>query len=302
MAQSILDQFFEEFHFKTSNKISYGIFKNRLVSLTNVDGIIKISIIMSKNINPELIDEISRKVFPLVEKYSSIIKIEYGTFSLEAYLNPTKTTDNDIISCIIDLTHILDDYNVPSCDTCPVCNRTLSSDAPFYVFEDYVLQTHEECFAPIQNMLDSVVKTKYGDPKKQSYWTGSLGVCLAGILGVVLYLFYNSLSYFACIATLIMVFMANFFYRKFNGKMDRKRVFIIASILEIFVLIGEYFFLAYSVYQQFNVSFGFALTHPFYDASALSIIVRICLNSLFVYGSFHFSLKQQNEIPTIKKV
>ena len=82
MAQSILDQFFEEFHFKTSNKISYGIFKNRLVSLTNVDGIIKISIIMSKNINPELIDEISRKVFPLAEKYASIIKIEYGTFSL----------------------------------------------------------------------------------------------------------------------------------------------------------------------------------------------------------------------------
>ena len=41
MAQSILDQFFEEFHFKTSNKISYGIFKNRLVSLTNVDELSK---------------------------------------------------------------------------------------------------------------------------------------------------------------------------------------------------------------------------------------------------------------------
>ena len=302
MAQSILDQFFEEFDFKTTNKISYGFFRKRLISLTNVNGIIKISIIMSKNIKPELIDEISRKVFPLVEKYASMIKIEYGTFSLEAYLNPTKTTDNDIISCIFDLGNILDDYNIPFCDTCPVCNRALAIDAPFYVFENYVLQAHEECFAPIQNMLDSVVKTKYGDLKKQSYWTGILGVCLAGIIGVVLYLFFNSLNYFACIATLLMVFMANFFYKKFNGKMNRKRVFIIASILEIFVLIGEFFFLAYSVYQQFNVSFGFALTHPFYNATAFPIIIRICLNTLFVYGAFHFSLKQQNEIPTIKKV
>ncbi len=302
MAQSMLDQFFEEFHFKTTNKITYGIFKNRLVSITNIQGLIKIAVIMSKNIDTSVIDEISRSVSPLVEKYSSIIKIEYGTFSLEAYMNPAKATDNDIISCIFDLIRILDNFNIPTCDTCPVCNRTMPSNAPFYIFEDYLLQTHEECFRPIQTMLDTVVQSKYGDVKKQHYWSGILGVCLAGILGVILYLFFNSLNYFACLSTLAMIFLAHFLYKKLNGKMDRKRIFIIASILEIFVLIGEYFFLVYGVYQHMNVSFGFAMTHPFEGATALPIIVRICLNSLFVYGSFHVTLKQQNQIPTIKKV
>ena len=303
MAISMLDQFFLEFHFKTSGKISYGILKNRLISITNVSGLIKISIIVSKNISQEDSDNLSRKLFQMVEKHPSLVKNEFGTFSVETYLNPIKTKDEDIIACVYEMIDILDDCHIPNCDTCPLCGRNLASDSPFYEFENYILQIHKECYDSVQNMLDTAIKTHYGDVKKQNYFTGILGAILAGLIGVLLYLFIGSGNYLACLSSFVAIYLGHFFYKKFKGKMTKARHWIIASILEVFILLGEYLLLAYIVYQSGSVSLGFALSHPFYQLeSIVPVIIRICLNSLFNYGALLFVLKQQSKIPTIKKI
>ena len=309
MNPTLLDQFFNEFDFKVTNGISYGIFNKRLVSITNVNGLIKISIVLTKNLKTndfgkDQIVEIIQKMNGLLGKYSNCaVKFDFGTFTMDTYLNPVKTVDENIIGIITEETELLDIMEIPACDTCPICNGTITPDDPFYVYENSVIQVHEHCFAPLQNLFDSMITKKYGDVKKQNYFTGIIGAILGAMVGTFLYLFMESLNFFATISTFVGLYLAAKFYKKFNGKMTNKRIFIICGIMLLFTFIGEYFMLSYTLFKTSEFSFVFALANPFYGLKSYTpIIVRLFLNIIFIYVYFSISYKQQKAMPTIKKV
>ncbi len=304
LEKSILDLFILNSDFKVSYKITYGIYKRRFVSIKNTNGLIKISINIPRNVNLKTCDEISRQLYHLKEVCPSLEKNKYGTFSVDSYLNPLKTNDNEIITCIDKMVEILDNNSIDGCDTCPICNRNMASDAPLYIFEDSVLQAHHECFLPIKTMIDSAMQRPYGNIKKQHYYSGLFGIILAGFINAALLMFLFSWGYFSFVSTLITIFLAHFLYKKFNGKMVKTRHYIIYPVLFVFVLLGEYLGLAYSVFCDYNLPFLQALAHPFYQLDSYwPLIITTCLHFLILYGGLMFSINHKyNSYEEIKEI
>ena len=303
MAVSELDIFFQTYDFKLKDNISYGFYRERLVSIKNVSGLIKISVVLNRTVADEKISVISGRMQQIGNLNPAMVKAEFGTLSLEVYLNPVKTNDSLIIETIGDMIDILDQQDIPKRDCCPLCDQQMATDEPFCIFEDYVVQAHENCIKPIENMFDAAMESHYGNPKKQSYFLGILGVILAGIIGVALYVFLESWGYFACVSTFASIGLAYFFYSKFKGKAGKARCIIVSCILELFVFLGEYFALAYSVFKGEGITLGFALSHPFYEIAIVKPIIRVIINSILIYSSLLFLLKAYKNLPQgIKKI
>ncbi len=301
MPLSILDLFFQENNFQLKNGISYGFYRNRFFALNNVSGLIKISTTLSKLIEESKLQQISNEINRVIQSNQAYAYYEFGTFTLSCFLNPVKTNDNLIIDTMSQMTDILDMNDIPNRDTCPICNRTLTPSDPIYNFDNELFQSHEACATPLIQMVDNALTSRFGDTKKQHYFTGILGVLLSGILFIGIYLLLESAKYFACIASIISVCLAHFLYKKFNGKMVKNRLILISVIMELFVILGEYFLLAYTSFKS-GTTLAFALTHPFRNFDVLQCVVHLLLNTFFIYGSFLFLWKAEKKIPNgIKK-
>lgn len=302
MAITVLDLFYKQNDFKFKNGIAYGFYKERLFAIHTESAKIRITTIVSRLQNDNILQQLDNDFCRAIQANPAYINSEYGSFSLMCYLDLTKANEPLIVDAINVIVEILDEYNVPKRDVCPICGQQLTPSDPFYYFDEELFQIHETCSRPLIQSIDSAMTLRYGDRNKQHYFTGILGVLLAGLIFVFLYLLLEATHYFACIASLIGVFLAHFFYKKFNGKMVKNRLFIISIILELFVILAEYCLLVF-VQVKADQSLGYAMLHPFRNLDILQLIVHLILNTVFVYGAFLFLYKAEKQISSeIKKI
>lgn len=295
-----LAKFYQDNNFKISKNVTYGVYRQRVISIVYANSLIKVTISFNTQLKKEAGQQISNKMSELKRKYKALQKAMTTNIYEELIIYEGHDI-NEVFLLILDgCLDVLDQFVTPQIEICPFCQRVMPSNSPFVRINESVIQGHDEC---INQLIET---SKHLDINKsingKSTILKTIGISTLSMLivcGLILLLsFYNLFSYVSFLSGWGFFLLTTFLLKKFKIIFNKTDLIIFTVFSILSIVLSLYFGMAISIYKSNgDISFSYILLNFFnIIASSTSTIKLLLLDLLFaillVAPSLYVKFKQ----------
>ena len=237
-----LHRFYEEHKFKFDDKLAYGVYRNRVLSIVPVGNYIKVTIPFSIQLSKEQGQAISTKYRELKQLNRILQHALTTNVYVELLFYQSADINQEFLKVLNDCLTILDNQNISTCEICPICGQQLHTNDPFVRIRDSVLQGHDNC---IEQFISSSTKfeQKIESNNKNSFIKTSI-ISLLSLILVVLIICATSLigayKYFVIFAGIGFILLTRYLLRKFKVILDKKQIVIMCVFAFLTTILSVY--------------------------------------------------------------
>lgn len=237
-----LFRFYEENKFKFDDKLAYGVYRNRIVSVIPIGNYVKVTIPFSIQLTREKGQIISSKLKEIKQNNRILQHALTTNVYIELLFYQSADINLEFISVLNKCLDVLDEQSIATCEVCPICGQQLHTNDPFARIRDSVLQGHDHC---INQFIASSEKFEQKIEEKKK--NATIKTIIISVLCMLLFvLFISSISligaykYFVFLVGLGFVILNKYLLRKFKIAQSKKQVIIIAIFSIITTILSIY--------------------------------------------------------------
>lgn len=307
-----LKKFYEQNHFKLDEKLAYGIYRKRLLSIVFKGNYIKITISFNKQLNREQGQHISTKMREIKLSHKALQNAVTTNIYLELIIYQSADVNMEFFPILESSLDLLDMLDIATCEICPICGQNLQTNSPFVRIKDSVIQGHESC---IQQLVSTTSNLNHSieEKSKKSFWKTFLisFLCMFFCLAfVTLMSFLGLFDFFSILTGWLCYLLTRFVLSKFKIPYGKNQWIsnTLFSILSMFlsIYIGSIF----DIYRQLeNVTYGYVFQNYFrlmaanFDTFGKFVLFDLIFGLVFVVMMFISDLRKLNHFKeNIKKL
>ena len=140
-----LSKFYIANNFKFEQKMAYGIYRNRVVSVVSKGNFVKATISFNQQLVKEQGEKISFKMSEIKHQYRVLQNAITTNLFLELTMFQSAEINDEFQVVLDKCMDVLDAENLPTCEICPLCGQVIQTNAPFVKVRNSVIQAHEQC-------------------------------------------------------------------------------------------------------------------------------------------------------------
>ncbi len=286
-----LKTFYGKNHFKFDDKLAYGIFRNRLLSILPISNYVKVTISFNKQLTREQGQQISSKMREIKMANRALQNAITTNIYLELIIYQSADINTEFFPILEKCLDVLDMFEIATCEICPICGQNLQTNSPFVRIKDSVIQGHESCVLQLISTTSNLNKSINERSKKNLGKTFLIAFsCMAfSILLIILTSLGGLFNYFSLLAGWLCYLLIRFTLSKFKmiyGKSQWITNIVFSSLV---LLLSIYLGSVFEIYRQLgNVTYGyvfqnyFALFSSNFDTFGKFIIFDLILGWLFI--------------------
>lgn len=314
---SEIKEFLKANNFNKDGKDAYGIYRNRLITVSQKLTTISVSIAFNRAISPETAREVTSKISIIKQQHPCLVQGLTSNVALTLIMYQIDGIYNEFRVILDSCLTVLDESAFPTCEICPVCGGTLSTTDPFLKTRFGVIQLHGGCASQVVKSADNIVKNQNIKNKKKSFlsYLFAIVIPLFFVLFDVLLVESGSWTFVFVLQSWASFFIYRFLLLLLKCPNGKKQVIAISisSLVGIFIsaflciLVDMKFSLPDYTYPQLLQQYFNILARSFdtYTADVIiyiGIALLICMLNIFSSymmirqfenGSFRFIDKNQ---------
>lgn len=295
-----LAKFYQDNNFKTSKNVSYGVYRQRVVSIISANSFIKVTISFNTQLAKETGQQISNKMSELKREYKALQKAMTTNIYEELIIYEGHDINEMFFPILDGCLDILDEYVAPQIEICPFCHRVMPSNSPFVRLNESVIQGHDECINQLIETSKNIDIEKALGGKKALFKTISMSfLSMLIVCGLILLLsFYNLFSYVSFLAGWGFLLLATFLLKKARIFFTKSDLIIFSIFSFLSIIISIYFGLSIDIYKNNgDIQFSYILLNffkiLFNNTSVLKIfLLDLIFAILLVAPSLYVRFKQ----------
>jgi len=286
-----LKTFYGKNHFKFDDKLAYGIYRNRLLSILPFSNYVKVTISFNKQLTREQGQQISTKMREIKMANRALQNAVTTNIYLELIIYQSADINTEFFPVLESCIDVLDNFEIATCEICPICGQNLQTNSPFVRIKDSVIQGHESCVLQLISTTSNLNQSIQKRSKKNFGKTFLISfACMAFCtLFIVMMSLLKLFSFFSLLAGWLCYLLTRFALSKLKiiyGKPQWITNMVLASLG---VLLSIYLGSVFDIHQQLgNVTYGYVFQNYFtlfssnFDTFGKFIIFDLFLGLLFV--------------------
>lgn len=151
-----LTKFYSQNGFKFDKDLAYGVYRMRLISIITKGNYVKVTISFSKQISREEGSMISTKMKEFRLENRALQRAVATNFYMELFIYNSASIQQEFFPVLEKTLDILDELNIATCETCPLCGQNLSTNSPFVRIADRAIQAHDICIEQIMSTTNNI--------------------------------------------------------------------------------------------------------------------------------------------------
>ena len=294
-----LTKFYNDNKFKANGKENYGIYRKRVLTIRQTGNYVNVTVSFNQPLTPQLGQGISNKIKEVKEGNRALQKGLTTNVFLTLIFYQSADINEEFFPILEKCLDVLDSFNLPTCEVCPLCGRTLQTTDPFIRTRNTIMQAHDECANGLIESANRILKNAENNDKKKLLKI--VGICASIMVLIVglsmLFPLIGALTTFLILCSGSMfVFIFRFFAVKFKFSMSKTTfycvtVFSLLTILLSFYLGGVVLadkLIDTMSFSEVFVKF-FKVFSVNFDVLGKPILIDLIINLLFT-GLFLFSI------------
>ena len=313
-----LTEFYEKYNFKVDGKTSYGVYRDRVLSITPLTNYLKATITFNEQIGREKAQNIALRIGKIKRENRVLQRGQTTSISIELYFYSSYSLQEEFKAVIDKVYDELEKCDLNKCDVCPLCGSQLPEQAPFLKIKDGVLKAHDAC---IDQLVEASNKFQEGLNIKDAKTSRKALLCnvitMLAIVAIIALLSLSGLyAYVSIVAGWVFSFVIKTVLFKAKVPLNSKYLkmvgmfSILTAILAVFV--GSIFYV-YVASEAFGFSkdinlFDVIAMYPtffttYYEKIGNMLIVDVILSLAFVGIGLFFDFKKAKSMESnIKKL
>lgn len=250
MALDLL-RFYEDNKFKFDDKLAYGIYRNRVISILPSGSYVKITIPFSRQLLKEQGQKISNELRAIKENNRALQHAVTTNVYVELIIYQSADINEEFFPIFNACLDVLDNNQIGTCEICPICGQLLHTNDPFVRIRDSVLQGHQNC---IEQFLSTTSKLEESTKQKENKGIGS--TLLISALCMIFFVllcsamsFVNAYGYFVFLSGFGFVLLVNYLMRKFKVPMGKKQMVVVSIFAFLSIVLSVYLGSAIDLYK-----------------------------------------------------
>ncbi|MCI5745334.1 MAG: hypothetical protein MR270_03535 [Erysipelotrichaceae bacterium] len=240
-----LHQFFLDNKFRVDKKITYGIYRNRMLNFTNSFSYVKVTISFNGQIGQTVAQNIIGKVREIKEQNRLL---QHGV-ATNAYLlllfYKSSDFDEHFFKILDNCIDILDANNIDTCEVCPFCKQSLPSSSPFIRMNNIILQGHDGCIAQMIMQSNALVRS-LSKPNKTNTKNVLLNFALAMLSMIIItiltiaFSYIHIFSFISLLSGISCYFLSKFLIKKVKANTGLLSLIVSFVFSIICIMISSY--------------------------------------------------------------
>ena len=294
-----LTKFYNDNKFKANGKENYGIYRKRLLNIKQTGNYVNVTVSFNQPLTPQLGQGISNKIKEIKESNRALQKGLTTNVFLTLIFYQSADINEEFFPILEKCLDVLDSFNLPTCEVCPLCGRIMQTTDPFIRTRNTIMQAHDECANGLIESANRILKNAENSDKKKLLKI--VGICASIMVLIVglsmLFPLIGALStFFVLCSGTIFVFIFRLFAIKFKFSMS-KTTFICVSIFTALTILFTFYLGGVVLADKLSESLSFkdALFQFFkvfsvnFEDFGKPLLIDLLLNLLFT-GLFLFSI------------
>ena len=286
-----LNKFYFDNNFKVNGKETYGVYRKRVMSIKQNGNYINVTITFNQPLTSQLGQSISNKIKEIKASNRALQKGLTTNVFLTLIFYQSADINEEFFPIFEKCLDVLDSFNLPTCETCPLCGRTLLTTDPFIRTRNSIMQVHNECADGLIASANRLMKSAESNDKKNIFKI--IGICfsimvlLVGLSMLLPLAKFLSTFLLLCSGSMF-IFIFRIFAIKFKFALSKTTFYSLLVFSILTILLSFYFggsMLADTLIDTMN--FGQVLAKFFkvlsvnFDALAKPLLIDLILNILF---------------------
>lgn len=261
-----LAKFYQDNNFKTNKNISYGVYRQRVISIIYAHSFIKVTISFNTQLSKESGQQISNKMSELKRKYKALQKAMTTNIYEELVIYEGHDINEVFLPILNGCLDVLDEFISPQIETCPFCHRVMPSNSPFVRINESIIQGHDECINQLIETSRNIDIEKALNGKDALLKT--IGISFLSMLivcGLILLLsFYNLFSYVSFLSGWGFFLLTTFLVKKSKILFTKKDLIVFSVFAFLSIVLSIYFGLSIDIYRNnSDIQFSYILLNFF---------------------------------------
>ena len=251
-----LHRFYEENKFKFDDKLAYGVYRSRIVSIVPVGNYIKVTIPFSVQLSKEQGQTISGKLKEIKQNDRVLQHALTTNVYIELMFYQSADINQEFLRVFNSCLNVLDELNIPTCEICPICGQQLHTNDPFIRIRDSVLQGHDHC---INQFVAS--SEKFEQKVEENKKNGTIKTVVVSVLCMLLFaLLISAVSligaykYFIILVGIGFSILTRYILRKLKVAQAKKHAIIIVVFAILTSILSVYFGSSILLYKENLIS------------------------------------------------
>ena len=305
-------------NFKVDGKTSYGVYRDRVLTITPMANYLKATITFNEQISREKAQNISMRISKIKKDNKVLQRGLTNAISVELMFYSSATLQTEFFQIIDKVYDELEQCDLNKCNICPLCGKEMPAEAAFLRIKDGVLKAHDPCIDQLLDAASQFEKGTFVDDKKvlgKALLANT--ITMIAITAIIALLSLAGLYiYISIIAGWIFTVVIKTVLFKCKVPLSTKYLLISSAFAILTVVASIFFGSAFYIYME-SASFGFSesltlgevfklyptffTTH--YEKIGNTLLVDFLLSLLFVGVSIFFDFKKaKTQKNSIKKL
>ena len=151
-----LTKFYSQNAFKFNKDLAYGVYRMRLISILTKGNYVKVTISFSKQISREEGSTLSTKMKEFRLENRALQRAIVTNFYMELFIYNSASIQQEFFPVLEKTLDILNTLNIETCETCPLCGHSLSTNSPFIRIAERAIQAHDICIEQIMSTTNNI--------------------------------------------------------------------------------------------------------------------------------------------------
>ena len=164
-----LNKFYFDNNFKVNGKETYGVYRKRVMSIKQNGNYINVTITFNQPLTSQLGQSISNKIKEIKASNRALQKGLTTNVFLTLIFYQSADINEEFFPIFEKCLDVLDSFNLPTCETCPLCGRTLLTTDPFIRTRNSIMQVHNECADGLIASANRLMKSAESNDKKNIF-------------------------------------------------------------------------------------------------------------------------------------
>lgn len=240
-----LKTFYKKNQFKFDDKMAYGIYRNRVVSIVSNFNNIIVTISFNSQLSREDGEKLVGRIREKVKlKYRAVLNAIVSNVNTMLIFYQSSDLEEMFLLALDECINIFEQLNLPSCEICPICGRALPTNSPFLRIRESAIQAHSECIQTLVNSNKSI-NNQLEENGKKNYMKSFLIVLLVFIVYLAIFAIFsmsNLFIYFNFIFGSLFYFTSKVVLKKKKINFEKRQIITTSICAYLVQFLGTIFF------------------------------------------------------------